>query len=126
MKLAVGGSDLWYLSQLTRADSAECVVLDFSCFVSPPLVLHCSKISLDFGLEGLKLLALGDSGRVIQPLYVRLVLDMYGFFDLFVILIEPVFMGSDIHSKDFLGSLTDCFFERGPFLRAAFGGHTIL
>ena len=51
---------------------------------------------------------------------------MYGFFDLFVIPIEPVFMGSDFHSKDFLRSLTDCFFERGLFLSAAFGGHTIL
>ena len=60
------------------------IVLDFSFFVPPPLVLHCLEISLDFGLEGLKLLALRDEGRVIQPLYVRLVLGMYGFFDLFV------------------------------------------
>ena len=51
---------------------------------------------------------------------------MYGFFDLFAILIKPVFMGSGLHSKDFFHSLTDCFFERGPFLSAAFGGHTIL
>ena len=52
---------------------------------------------------------------------------MYGFFDFFFgILIEPVFMGSGLHSKDFLCSLTDCFFERGPFLSAAFSGHTIL
>ena len=51
---------------------------------------------------------------------------MYGFFDPFVILIEPVFMGSDFHSKDFLCSLNGCFFERGPFFRAAVGGHTIL
>ena len=50
---------------------------------------------------------------------------MYGFFDLFVILIEIVFMGSGLHSKDFLRSLTD-FFERGPFFSVAFGGHTIL
>ena len=39
-------------------------MLNFSCFVPPPLVLHCSKISLDFGLEGLELLALRDGGRV--------------------------------------------------------------
>ena len=51
---------------------------------------------------------------------------MYDFFDLFVILIELVFMGSDLHSEDFFCSLTDCLFERGPFLSAAFGGHTIL
>ena len=51
---------------------------------------------------------------------------MYGFFDLFVILIEPIFMGSGLFSKDFLRSLTDCFFERGPFFDAAFDGQTIL
>ena len=101
-------------------------MLDFSCFVPPSQVLHCSKISLDFGQESLKLLALGDRGRVIQPLYVRIVLGMYSFFDLFVILIEPVFMGSGLHSEDFLCSLIDCFFERGQFLSAAFGGYTIL
>ena len=97
-------------------------MLDFP----PPLVLHCSKISLDFGLEGLKLLVLGDRVRVIQPLYVRLVLGMYCFFDLFIILIEVVFMGSGLHSEDLLCSLTECFFGRGPFLSAALGGHTIL
>ena len=28
-------------------------MLDFSCFVPLPLVVHSSEISLDFGLEGL-------------------------------------------------------------------------
>ena len=51
---------------------------------------------------------------------------MYGFFDLFVILIKPDFLGSGLYSKDFLRSLTDCLVESGPFLSVVFGGHTIL
>ena len=92
------------------------VVLDFSCFVLPPLVLHQSKIGLDFCLDGLESLTLGDRGRVILPLDVRLVLGKEGFSDLLVILVEPVFMRSGFWSKDFLCRLGDCVLDGKPFL----------
>ena len=76
------------------------VVLDFSCFFLPPLVLHQSKVGLDFCLEGLESLTLRNGGRVILPLDVRLVLGMEGFVDLLVIHVEPVFMRSGFCSKD--------------------------
>ena len=102
------------------------VVLDFSCFVLPPLVLHQSKIGLEFCLEGLESLTLGDRGRVILPLNVRLVLGMEGFSDLLVILVELVFMRSGFCSRDFLCSLGDCILEGGSFLGTGFGGQAIL
>ena len=102
------------------------VVLDFSCFVLPQLVLHQSKIGLDFCLEGLESLTLGDRGRVILPLDVRLVLGIEGFSDLLVILVEPVFMRSGFCSKDFLCSLGDGILEGGPFLGTGFGGQAFL
>ena len=102
------------------------VVLDFSCFVLPQLVLPQSKIGLDFCLEGLESLTLGDRGRVILPLDVRLVLGIEGFSDLLVILVESVFMRSGFCSKDFLCSLGDCILEGGSFLGTGFGGQAFL
>ena len=94
------------------------VVLDFSCFFLPPLVLHQSKVGLDFCLEGLESLTLGNGGRVILPLDVRLVLGMEGFVDLLVIHVEPVFMRSGFCSKDLWFRRSD---HLGAFHRALLG-----
>ena len=83
-------------------------------------------MGLDVCLEGLESLTLGDRGRVILPLDVRLVLGMEGFSDLLVILVEPVFMRSGFCSKDFLCSLGDGILEGGPFLGTGFGSQAIL
>ena len=83
-------------------------------------------IRLHFGLQRLESITFGIGGWVILVLDVGLVLCMKGFLDLFIGLIEPVFMNFGLCPKNLLSSLSDGFLERGPFSSAIYRSEAIL